>query len=537
MKPTAAKRTTKKRKRGDLVYEAVNVDAELYVKMMTDDIIPAARAMYPDESDIVIQQDNAPGHAAAGVVEKIERAAAKAAEDEFRDNGKCLPKITIRNQPAQSPDMNVLDLCVFNILNVAYKRARARGQLKSVNEYEERHRVAARVARNLCEELEAAADPAHCAAAVSTASADAAAPVVDRRTRNASRVGEEREDDAARRCLDRSRGNRCTYCDGDLPLDEAEALDCTVTCVWRGGRFHTRCCAFSGMFTNIEENSDHTSLFVCNACQKDSCARRAGETKATCILCRSSDMCPECIEAECTECDHMAFCAISQGKFHDRCLETWYVTPADTADDRWCCPMCVLNNSADVMRVDAVDWSQVDETGDDTMALMKTTRAAFDDLNPQKLNRAFELCKTVFQKVIEHEGCNRYKLHTGARKRRRLSRKRAQQQADAGAQLADACSSTRVCSEDIVASYLRGPRLNTWCGWAALWTLPRPYRDTHCHAPLAVNNFGIFRTRSYSNYTDERRGEDFSDERTSKCIGTFRFSGTRERKTEFLARE
>ena len=76
MKPSKAKRTTKERKRGEFVFEQVNVEAEKNMDMVINEVVPAALAMYPDAPEIIIQQDNAPGHAAAGAGEKIERAAA-----------------------------------------------------------------------------------------------------------------------------------------------------------------------------------------------------------------------------------------------------------------------------------------------------------------------------------------------------------------------------------------------------------------------------------------------------------------------------
>jgi len=428
-KATTAKRTTKNHKRGDIVYEAVNVDAETYVNMMVDDVFPAARKMYPNAPEIIIQQDNAPGHAAAGVVERLEAAAASAADVAEAETGIRPPPIKIRNQPAQSPDMNVLDLCVFTIINNAYKRERARGHLRRMAELREQQKEDAAIApRTLLSDLDAvadlatddaASDPADAAADPAAGDAAAAgAPPPDRRNRTvASQKGVMREGGAAQQCLDRSKGNRCTYCNGNLPNDESECVDSVVSCAWRGGRFHIGCCAVGGQFTDVLENG--TALFVCHDCEQTSCNRRRDETRATCILCRSNDLCTECVKAKRTECDHMAFCAISEGKFHDECLAAWDVTPEDSADGMWCCPMCVLNDKAEELLGAGIDWGKVNADGDDTMALMKATRAAFDQLDPLKVKHAFELFNTVLGKVIECKGGNQYKLHTGARKRRR----------------------------------------------------------------------------------------------------------------------
>ena len=109
------------------------MDAEAYVKMMVDQVFPAARDMYSDAPLIISQQDNAPGHAADGVVERMEAAAAKAADEAVAGGETRPPRIEIRNQPPQSPDMNVLDLCVFTILNNSFKRERPLGHLRRMD--------------------------------------------------------------------------------------------------------------------------------------------------------------------------------------------------------------------------------------------------------------------------------------------------------------------------------------------------------------------------------------------------------------------
>jgi hypothetical protein len=92
-----------------VVVENVSMTAEVYFNMMTkaDGILAAIREKMPwaRGAQITVQHDGAPGH-----VEKVNRVA--------------LPEaglfggyhVVFETQPAQSPDMNICDLCFFNSL-------------------------------------------------------------------------------------------------------------------------------------------------------------------------------------------------------------------------------------------------------------------------------------------------------------------------------------------------------------------------------------------------------------------------------------
>lgn len=107
-----AQRTTKNQTKGDDKEVDVPVTAEYYRDIMRTEILPAVRDHYPWESlgggTLVIQHDGAKPHTGKG-------------------NSACWPdlikevcpgrKIRVVTQPAQSPDLNTLDMGFFNSLH------------------------------------------------------------------------------------------------------------------------------------------------------------------------------------------------------------------------------------------------------------------------------------------------------------------------------------------------------------------------------------------------------------------------------------
>ena len=76
--------------------------AEDYYRVMADDVFPAIRAAMPWATHIRVQADNARAHTGKGVIERLNE------EGALRS-----PRISIIQQPARSPDCNILDLCIF----------------------------------------------------------------------------------------------------------------------------------------------------------------------------------------------------------------------------------------------------------------------------------------------------------------------------------------------------------------------------------------------------------------------------------------
>lgn len=101
-----AKRDSKNRKKGTLVTKPVtSVTADAYANMFVENVLPAIKKRWPssNKEQIIIQEDNCRVHTRANRI-LIE---SKGKEDHGLD-------ISVRPQPARSPDFNVLDLGFFN---------------------------------------------------------------------------------------------------------------------------------------------------------------------------------------------------------------------------------------------------------------------------------------------------------------------------------------------------------------------------------------------------------------------------------------
>ncbi|KAF0703711.1 hypothetical protein AaE_015265 [Aphanomyces astaci] len=101
-----AARSSRNRPAGTLELRPINVTRPIYKKMLIDNVIPAIKAKWPAESSrsVVIQQDNARPHVApwdAAVVSAC-------TSDGWSMSLKC--------QPPNSPDLNVLDLGFFRAI-------------------------------------------------------------------------------------------------------------------------------------------------------------------------------------------------------------------------------------------------------------------------------------------------------------------------------------------------------------------------------------------------------------------------------------
>ncbi|VEU43698.1 unnamed protein product [Pseudo-nitzschia multistriata] len=109
-----AKRSSVNRPKGTLVTKPQNVDGEVYKRMLLEKVLPAIYEKWPRGSstpEIFIQEDNAKPHKAT-IREEVKAAAASKGWN-----------ITVKTQPPNSPDMNVLDLGFFNsIQSLQYKK-------------------------------------------------------------------------------------------------------------------------------------------------------------------------------------------------------------------------------------------------------------------------------------------------------------------------------------------------------------------------------------------------------------------------------
>jgi hypothetical protein len=105
VKVTPAAKKSKNREKGTLETKNIIVNRDVMREYITQKVVPAIHALWPADHDgqpIFIQQDNARTHILPDDLEFAEAVAATGLD------------IRIRNQPANSPDMNALDLGFFS---------------------------------------------------------------------------------------------------------------------------------------------------------------------------------------------------------------------------------------------------------------------------------------------------------------------------------------------------------------------------------------------------------------------------------------
>ena len=108
-----AQRGSKNRVKGTIETKSINVTKPVFLEYLTELIIPAIKEKWiePKEHVIFIQQDNATPH-----VKGDNQAVVEAGTSDGWN-------IKLVNQPAQSPDVNVCDLGVFNSIQAAKYRS------------------------------------------------------------------------------------------------------------------------------------------------------------------------------------------------------------------------------------------------------------------------------------------------------------------------------------------------------------------------------------------------------------------------------
>jgi hypothetical protein len=101
-----AKRNSKNHRRGDPLWRNENVTRNVYRKILINDVLPAIKKKFPcaTTKKIILQQDGAPCHILSN-----DAVFKKAAEKMGLD-------ISILTQPANSPDLNILDLGFFRAI-------------------------------------------------------------------------------------------------------------------------------------------------------------------------------------------------------------------------------------------------------------------------------------------------------------------------------------------------------------------------------------------------------------------------------------
>jgi hypothetical protein len=104
-----AKRSSSRRAKGTIEVKPANVTKERYAAMLIHDVLPAIRANWPvPGATIQLQHDNATPHSVTTMPEIKEALV----QDGFN--------MTFAAQPAQSPDMNILDLGYFRSIETLH---------------------------------------------------------------------------------------------------------------------------------------------------------------------------------------------------------------------------------------------------------------------------------------------------------------------------------------------------------------------------------------------------------------------------------
>jgi hypothetical protein len=114
-------RSSVNRPAGATVWNNESMDRERYIAMMVQDLFPAIMSKWPrgewadPNFKIKIQQDNAPAHPTPDDENLV------GAIEDLEEMGIITPgKISFCNQPPNSPDLNILDLGLFNAMQAAY---------------------------------------------------------------------------------------------------------------------------------------------------------------------------------------------------------------------------------------------------------------------------------------------------------------------------------------------------------------------------------------------------------------------------------
>ena len=113
--PYTAKNRSKNHEKGEEYDKDVTMTADRYFHLMQTEVFPAIMEAFAgtEIKKVVMQQDGATPHTGQQVVQELDSLGAT-----------CSPKIEVRTQPAQSPDMNINDLAFFRALDVVVHKMR-----------------------------------------------------------------------------------------------------------------------------------------------------------------------------------------------------------------------------------------------------------------------------------------------------------------------------------------------------------------------------------------------------------------------------
>jgi hypothetical protein len=385
-----AKRKSKKRDKGDEFEQDVTVDADKYVEVMTQQVIPDIRARMSRYDVVVVQHDGATPHTGQDAEERILKAV---------NTPGARPIVRLVRQPAQSPDLNVNDIGLLHSINVAMHRIRAREFVKFHQDNAAKGPVQ--------EELVAGIDKNQCGM--------------------------------------RNLAQACTLCGvKDSDDDDKE----WIQCAGRYGFYHVDCLdndEYKASYDDaVQKIAANEQDWLCPFCRVAGC-EPIGRMRDACVTCGSRQPCSDCRDGARgrrdvpDHCEHWIQCQSRRGWFHTTCLPAGAVDDGvgeDSSDaeddeemmedlDTWDCHICraigVKDRRGVRDRNDPDRFKNVTLWADNADSITAAVAMAMQDMKSETIARAFE-CKTAnMHEIVKAEGGNSFKTpHFRSKKRKEL---------------------------------------------------------------------------------------------------------------------
>jgi hypothetical protein len=110
-------RTSKYHTKGDIYQQPTTMDGKKFEEMLKNQLIPAICQQVPWAEEVIVQMDNAGGHRVQTSVPRLNEYVKETDSTVvvFEGERKRIPIVFV-TQPARSPDLNVLDLGAWNLL-------------------------------------------------------------------------------------------------------------------------------------------------------------------------------------------------------------------------------------------------------------------------------------------------------------------------------------------------------------------------------------------------------------------------------------
>jgi hypothetical protein len=388
----AAAKTSKNREAGTMELHAVNVTKETYVIAFAETIIPELQKAIADgklpkptkKRPLLLQDDNAKPHRGPwmdnmNVSEWICKLASEA--------GICMEPKTPA-QPPQSPDLNPLDTFLFRILNLMFRRLRARDRVmqiaaKSFRSKESGDSDGIDAVRRLDFEEDDGNDD--------SGSGGEAETIVET---------------VPLRCKPESSRKQalCGGCSKLVRQNDRTAVQCDLRFGWWhfqcveaviGDRLYTR-----AKLPNLRRKDD---LWVCPQCSMHLC-RNDDKTAQLCLICWKPSQ-----RSGATEMGTDMICCDSDagGLFHKKCVQ--YDVLEEENEEHWFCVACDTLIEDGYESLESIEERPI--SGNNVYALKLAITEALDEIRHESFVRGFESRKEFIRLVHESDGDNTYNKH------------------------------------------------------------------------------------------------------------------------------